>query len=204
MRLSKKFLESGSLNSSIPLQTPPADIFGYPEKVLQFGTGVLQRGLCDFYIDKANRAGIFKGRVVVVKSTSKGGADAFDEQDGLYTHCIKGIEDGVAKEENIINSSISRTITASKDWDKIIECAKSEEMQIILSNTTEVGITYLANDPIANGCPNSFPAKLLAFLHARFTHFAGSAASGMVIVPKAVENQICYGQSQEDHTAPTV
>jgi tagaturonate reductase len=65
MRLSKKFLESGQLNSTIPLQTPPADVFSYPEKVLQFGTGVLQRGLCDFYIDKANRAGIFKGRVVV-------------------------------------------------------------------------------------------------------------------------------------------
>ena len=41
----------------------------------------------------------------------------------------------------------------------------------------------MANDPIANGCPSSFPAKLLAFLHVRFTHFAGSAASGMVIVP---------------------
>ena len=119
MRLSKKFLESGKLQSSIALQVPPTEVFTYPEKVLQFGTGVLQRGLCDFYIDKANRQGIFKGRVVVVKSTAKGGADAFDEQDGLYTHCIKGIEDGVAKEENIINASISRTITASKDWDKI-------------------------------------------------------------------------------------
>ncbi|MCZ2486879.1 tagaturonate reductase [Aquirufa antheringensis] len=183
MRLSKKFLESGELHSSIALQVPPSEVFTFPEKVLQFGTGVLQRGLCDFYIDKANRAGIFKGRVVVVKSTAKGGADAFDEQDGLYTHCIKGIDEGVAKEENIINSSISRTITASKDWDKIIECAKSEEMQIILSNTTEVGITYVANDPIANGCPSSFPAKLLAFLHARFTHFAGATKAGMVIVP---------------------
>ena len=42
-----------------------------PEKVLQFGTGVLLRGLPDFFIDRANKKGIFNGSVVVVKSTTK-------------------------------------------------------------------------------------------------------------------------------------
>ncbi len=52
----------------------PSDaLFNLPEKVLQFGTGVLLRGLPDYYIDKANRRGIFNGRVVVVKSTDTGG-----------------------------------------------------------------------------------------------------------------------------------
>jgi tagaturonate reductase len=45
----------------------PADpIFSLPEKVLQFGTGVLLRGLPDYFIDKANRQGGFNGRIVVV------------------------------------------------------------------------------------------------------------------------------------------
>jgi tagaturonate reductase len=57
-----------------------------PEKVLQFGTGVLLRGLPDYYIDKANKQGIFNGRIVVVKSTGNGGADEFYNQDCLYTH----------------------------------------------------------------------------------------------------------------------
>jgi tagaturonate reductase len=56
-----------------------------PDKVLQFGTGVLLRGLCDYFIDKANRRRIFNGRVVVVKSTSGGDANAYDKQDNLYT-----------------------------------------------------------------------------------------------------------------------
>ena len=76
------------------LQVPPDSVFDLPEKVLQFGTGVLLRGLPDYFIDKANRSGIFNGRIVVVKSTSAGGTDEFDKQDGLFTLCVRGIEDG--------------------------------------------------------------------------------------------------------------
>ena len=36
---------------------PPDAVFELPEKVLQFGTGVLLRGLPDYFIDKANRKG---------------------------------------------------------------------------------------------------------------------------------------------------
>jgi len=32
-------------------------LFELPEKVLQFGTGVLLRGLPDYFIDKANKQG---------------------------------------------------------------------------------------------------------------------------------------------------
>ena len=58
-------------------------LFALPEKVLQFGTGVLLRGLPDQYISEANRSGKFRGRVVVVKSTQNGTTDAFADQDGL-------------------------------------------------------------------------------------------------------------------------
>ena len=37
------------------IATPAAAVFDLPEKVLQFGTGVLLRGLPDYFIDKANR-----------------------------------------------------------------------------------------------------------------------------------------------------
>src|ERR1700743_2963730 len=83
---------------------PAASIFDLPEKVLQFGTGVLLRGLPDYFIDKANRQGLFNGRIVVVKSTDGGDSGAFDRQDGLYTLCIRGVEEGKKKEENTITS----------------------------------------------------------------------------------------------------
>lgn len=53
-------------------------IFKLPKKVLQFGNGAFLHGLADYSIDKANRQGIFKGRIVVVKSTNEGDLKAFD------------------------------------------------------------------------------------------------------------------------------
>ena len=161
---------------------PNDQLFELPEKVLQFGTGVLLRGLPDYFIDKANRQGIFNGRVVVVKSTSQGDTSAFDKQDGLYTVCVRGLQNGEKIEENIINSSISRVLTATEHWSQILDCAHNAAMQIIVSNTTEVGIQLLHED-IRQHPPKSFPGKLLAFLYERFKAFGGSEHSGMVIVP---------------------
>src|SRR5271169_2883310 len=116
-----------------PTVIKPADgTFALPEKVLQFGTGVLLRGLPDYFIDKANRQGLFNGRIVVVKSTDTGDAGAFDRQDGLYTLCVRGIEDGHKIEENIICSAISRVLSARDQWTQILELAHRPEMQIIV------------------------------------------------------------------------
>src|SRR6476620_4051609 len=111
MILSKE--NTGKIAAQPWLDIPAASIFSLPEKVLQFGTGVLLRGLPDYFIDKANREGVFNGRIVVVKSTSSGGTDAFENQDGLYSLCIRGIENGKRVEEIIVNSSISRVIAAN-------------------------------------------------------------------------------------------
>src|SRR5580704_18989811 len=103
-------LTTHTLKNIVPdtVIVPDRKLFELPEKVLQFGTGVLLRGLPDYFIDKANRQGLFNGRVVVVKSTDSGDAGVFDRQDGLYTLCVRGIEDGRKLEENIICSAISR------------------------------------------------------------------------------------------------
>lgn len=173
-----------TLKNIVPgtVEVPDESIFNLPEKVLQFGTGVLLRGLPDDYIDKANRKGIFNGRVVIVKSTSQGDASEFEKQDNLYTLCVRGIRNGEKIEENRINAAVSRVLNAQEDWEQILECAHDQAMQVIISNTTEVGI-QLVNDDIRRHPPVSFPGKLLAFLYERFRAFGGSGHSGMVIVP---------------------
>ncbi|SJZ36863.1 tagaturonate reductase [Sediminibacterium ginsengisoli] len=161
----------------------PADaLFQLPEKVLQFGTGVLLRGLPDYFIDKANKQGLFNGRVVVVKSTATGGTDAFKKQDGLFTLLERGFEAGERKDRAVINAAISRVLSAHDEWEIILSCAASAEMQVIISNTTEVGITLVPEDARAEK-PASFPGKLLAFLKKRYEAFNGSAEAGMVIIP---------------------
>lgn len=179
MNLSKKNLLHITYENVVK---PSGDLFMLPEKVLQFGTGVLLRGLPDYFIDKANRQGIFNGRVVVVKSTDSGDTNAFDEQDGLYTLCIRGIEAGKKVEENIICSAIRRVLSAKQQWDEILKCAKNAEIKIIISNTTEVGIK-LEKESIFQQPPVSFPGKLLAFLNERYKVFEGNKSAGMVILP---------------------
>ncbi len=179
MNLSRRNLKSiTNDNVKIPLES----VFTLPEKVLQFGTGMLLRGLPDYFIDQANRKHIFNGRVVVVKSTSHGDVSAFKDQDGLYTVCERGVLNGKNVEENIINASISRVLMANEEWHKILECARNPEMKIIISNTTEMGLRLVEED-VRLTPPASFPGKLLAFLYERFKAFDGSKESGFVIIP---------------------
>jgi tagaturonate reductase len=180
MQLSKETIKHISPKSGLII--PDEKLLDLPEKVLQFGTGVLLRGLPDYFIDKANRQGIFNGRVVIVKSTLNGGTDEFDKQDGLFTLCVRGIENGNKIDEAIISSAISRVVSATEEWEAILQCAHDPQMQVIISNTTEAGIV-LSDDDINVSPPPSFPGKLLAFLVERYKAFGGTSESGMVIIP---------------------
>ncbi|RDB05300.1 tagaturonate reductase [Runella aurantiaca] len=156
--------------------------FDLPVKVLQFGTGVLLRGLCDYLIDKANKQNIFNGRIVVVKSTA-GSADDFAEQDGLYTVCVRGVDnEGQTIDEATAVTSISRVISAQDSWQSILQVARNPHLEVIISNTTEVGIQYV-EESIFQSPPQSFPAKLTAFLYERFRTYGGKKDKGLVVVP---------------------
>lgn len=169
-KLSRSFLEGNE-----PRRT---------EKVLQFGTGVLLRALPDYFINKANRKGVFNGDIVVVKSTNRGSTNEFAEQDNLYTIHIKGIESGKEVQNTELVTSISRVLTASEEWTDIKSVILSEDLQVIVSNTTEVGIELKEKDDLQANPPVSYPAKLTALLWHRFTHFKDSPkGKGLVILP---------------------
>ena len=178
MRLTKKNLEliSSKINKPILLGNQ------LPEKVLQFGTGVLLRALPDYFINKANQEGKFLGSILVVKSTGNQLEDAFSNQNNLYTLCIRGTENEKEVSENIISSSISRVLHANISWPEILASAHSPAMQIIISNTTETGINYTP-ESIFQFPPSTFPAKLLSFLYERYKAFSGTINSGMLIIP---------------------
>ncbi len=179
MNLSKKNLEPIRLAGS---EIPDRKIFELPEKILQFGTGVLLRALPDYFVDKANRAGVFNGRILVVKSTQTGDIESFNNQDGLYTLQIRGTEKGISLNKSIICSSISRVISASHQWSEVLASAANPHLQIVISNTTEVGIHFV-EESIFQSPPVSYPAKLLAFLLKRFEIFKADPDYGMTIIP---------------------
>lgn len=169
-----------NINSDAVL-VPDAAQFELPEKVLQFGAGALLRGGPDYWIDHANRQGLFNGRIVVVEGTA-GDAAAFEKQDCLFTVQLRGATNGEALVEHSINAAISRVLPAKDGWQQVLECAHNPEMRLILSHTSEESL-QLVNDDVRLHPPKTFPGKLLAFMFERFKAFGGSPQSGMVMVP---------------------
>lgn len=180
MQLNRAILDTISHET---VQVPPAYLFDLPERIIQFGTGVLLRGLPDYFIHQANINNAFNGRVVVVKSTSVGQTDAFALQDGLFTHGIEGIKDGKQVQDFFINSSISRVLTANREWSSILQLAEQKQINIIFSNVTEAGFVSDISDHITDGVPKSFPGKLLALMYKRYVHFNGASDAGYIILP---------------------
>ena len=86
--------ESLEARSGADVVIPDAALLTLPERAVQFGTGALLRGLVDCFIDDANRQGTFNGRVVAIGSTGSGRDNVLNEQDGLYTLTVQGVEGG--------------------------------------------------------------------------------------------------------------
>lgn len=162
---------------------PLYDRSNLPERILQFGTGVLLRGMIDPYIDQANRSGIYMGRIAVIKSTAGGELRSFAEQDQLYTLTTKGLRNGQRIDKQEIIGAISRVLSARDQWGEVLKIAESETLETIISNTTEVGIVE-TQERLSTHPPDSFPTKILAILWHRYQFFGAKAhAKGLTILP---------------------
>ena len=150
-----------------------------PVRAVQFGTGALLRGLVDDALDRANRAGRWDGRAVVVSQTGSGRGAAFNEQGGLFTLRERGARDGEAVDETRVVASVARALSAADDWDDVLALARDPDVDVVVSNTTEVGLAWDDGDDPGAAPPRSYPAKLAAWLRAR--HQAGRG--GVVVLP---------------------
>ena len=141
-----------------------------PEKVLQFGEGNFLRAFVDYWFDLANEKAGWNGKCVLVQPIAPGLAKMINEQDGLYTLYLRGSENGRKVDDKRVISSVSRCLNPyeKEDYEKMMAVAASDDLEIIVSNTTEAGIVY---DPACqkDDCPpSSFPAKLTQVLYHRY------------------------------------
>lgn len=139
-----------------------------PEKVMQFGKGNFLRAFVDYFFDIANEKADWNGKVVIVEHSASTSAAEFNNQDGLYTLYLRGNEKGKKIDAKRIISSVSRCLNPYDDFEGLMALARSKNLEIIVSNTTEAGITY---DPAAKfdqNPPINFPGKLCRVLYERF------------------------------------
>ena len=140
-----------------------------PEKVMQFGEGNFLRAFVDYFIDIANEKAGFNGKVVLVQPIAQGLTELINKQEGLYTLYLRGSEKGVKVDEKRVISAVSRCVNPYGEWDKVLDLAKSDDLEIIVSNTTEAGIVHDTESAFDQTPPVSFPAKLTRVLYERFT-----------------------------------
>ncbi|MEM1330125.1 MAG: hypothetical protein AAGG07_06155 [Planctomycetota bacterium] len=152
-----------------------------PIRVLQFGTGVLLRGLCDEIIDRALNDGSHRwdGAVAVVQSTGTTRADALRESGGRYAVRTRGLTTSGPVDESRTTTCIGESLAAERDWQRVIELARSPDLGVILSNTTEAGLHPSEADRPDDPVPLSYPAKLLRVLLER----ARTGLPGLIVIP---------------------
>lgn len=168
----------GSINDTIEKK------YGnYPEKVLQFGEGNFLRAFVDWMIDKANRDGIYRGSIVLCQPIAQGLKDMINAQDGVYTLAMRGAENGQPVENIEVITSVSRCINPYENYEDLMEIARSADLEVVVSNTTEAGIAYHEGDRLTDRPPVSFPAKVTAFLYERYKAFNGDPQKGLLFLP---------------------
>lgn len=149
-----------------------ADRAAAPERVLQFGTGMLLRAVAVAAVDAGNRVGSFRGRIVVVQSTPSGVAAEINRQRGRFTVVERGMERGAPVERATMVTAISRALIADREWGRVREVAARPELAVIVSNVTEAGFRLDPDEPAPmadrSTAPRSFPAKLTDVLYTRF------------------------------------
>lgn len=139
-----------------------------PVKVLQFGEGNFMRAFVDYWFDVANEKTGWSGKVMMIQPIAQGMTELFNKQEGLYTLYLRGSVNGKAVDDKRVITAVAGCLNPYSDYDKMLEEARSEELEFITSNTTEAGIVFDPECRFEDTPPSSFPAKLTQLLYARY------------------------------------
>ena len=151
-----------------------------PEKVLQFGEGNFLRAFVNVWFDISNEKANWNGKCVLVQPIPHGISDLINDQEGLYTLYLRGIENGEPVNLKRVISSVSRCLNPYEPvgFQAMMGVAVSDDLEYIVSNTTEAGIVYDPSCMLEDRPCSSFPGKLTQVLFARYQ----AGKSGLVIL----------------------
>lgn len=155
-----------------------------PIKILQFGEGNFLRGFVDWMVDQMNLKAGFDGDIQIVQPLNQGMGKMLNDQEGLYHLQLQGIQNGEIIDELKLITCVQGVINPYQDYQAYLSLAENPDLQFVISNTTEAGITFDSNDYLqVNVVPNTFPGKLTALLYQRFQIFNADPSKGLIIIP---------------------
>lgn len=149
------------------------------ETILQFGTGRFLRCFVGMFAQELNDGVNPIGRIVAVQSTGTERAEQINARGGVCRAAIRGLVDGSPVDRVVDIQSISRAIPARQQWSNLLEVAQGPALRYVVSNTTEAGLALAVEDATGSKPPESYPAKLLALLAARYE----TVGEGVTVLP---------------------
>lgn len=144
--------------------------------ILQFGTSRFLQAHADLFISEALQAGRALGRVCVVQTTSnpdsRARIDALRAAGGRYPVRIRGARRDAVVDETVQSDAIAEALDARADWAQVVQ-RFAHDARVVISNTGDRGYARSDSDSaelLLPGArvPDSFVAKLVVLLHARF------------------------------------
>lgn len=154
----------------IKVETISGKLFEKPArkiKIMQFGEGNFLRAFVEWIIQDLNDKGAVSSDVVLVQPMPFGRVADIAAQDGLYTLRLEGIDGGKKVKTSRVIDVVGDCVNPFADYEKFLKYGESEDLEVIISNTTEAGIAVDPTDTDFSVCPKSFPGKLLALLKRR-------------------------------------
>jgi tagaturonate reductase len=135
------------------------------ENILQLGEGNFLRAFIEEYIDEEKL-----GSVAICQPRNNTRViNALNEQDCKYNIILRGRLSGSVVDETKSIDCVSRAIDTISETDKLVDIFVSDELHIVVSNTTEAGICFDDTDKITQFPNVSFPAKVTYLLYKRFS-----------------------------------
>ena len=151
-------------------------------KILQFGTGVFLRGFFGSMIHEINEQELADFSVTMVKLTPHGDMSRFISNGGKYDLVVRGLLDGETVDDVKNIDIFNKFVHPYQQWVEFIQTAQDATYSLVISNSTEAGIVY-KEQAYPNACPETYPAKLAAWLYARYHAFGGDSDKGVLVLP---------------------
>lgn len=149
------------------------------ESILQIGEGNFLRAFAENYIQDAAENG-YKGKAVICQPRKNTKIiNALKNHNCEYDIIIRGRLNGKIIDKRKHINCISRCIDTINEYTKLRELFCSEDLQMVISNTTEAGICFNEADKIDDAPNVSFPAKITALLFERYL----KCSNGLVFLP---------------------
>lgn len=131
-------------------------------RVLQIGEGNFLRAFAEVCFQELGYP------VTVVKPRPGTLNPGFEKQNMRYHVVVRGMEQGAPCERVCPISAIDRMIHPFEDEAAFFAAARDAEVKLIVSNTTDAGIRFCAEDTFDGFATMTFPGKLTRLLYARW------------------------------------